>query len=148
MEKKVVSGDDLAIGIQFSVSLPENRSIAFSTACPQDIDDQDLNGLLRRISNAADTLDATYRLRALRKYEEQLTNEILTTRQQIANYEEQAANEYQARGRQGPLKLTASQEAALKNFKTTEEGHTFRLKKLREEITELELLTKASVKVA
>jgi hypothetical protein len=144
MDKKIVSGDDLAIGIQFTMQFPENRSLAFSTACPQDIDDKDLDVLLRRISKAADTLDATYRLRALRKYEEQLTNDILTTRQQIANYETQTANEFQARGRQGPVKLTASQEANLKNFKTTEDQHLFRLKKLREEIVELEQLTKAA----
>jgi hypothetical protein len=144
MDKKVVSGEDLAIGIQFSVQFEQNRSLAFSTACPQDISDMDLNALLKRISNAADALDAAYQLRSMRKLEEYLQKEILTNRQNQANYELTAENDFAARGRQGPLKLTASQEAAIKNFKTSEEGLMVKITKLREQIAEQEQLIKAA----
>ena len=136
--KKTISGEDLAIAIQFSMQFPENRSLAFSTGIPLDSTDAELNHVLKRMSDAADTLDASYRLRAMRKYEEVLIHEVHTNRQQIANYEEQAAVAFEASGRKGPLRLTASQEAAIRGFKTTGERHELNLKKHREEMAELE----------
>lgn len=144
LDKTTISGDDLAIGIQFTMQFPENRAVAFTTACPQDIAADDLDLLLGKLATAADKLDATYRLRALRKLAEHFEKELQTTRQQIANYEQTAAEDYERRGRKGPVQLTASQDAALKNFRTTQEGTTNKIKQLREEIKELEALTKVA----
>ena len=111
--KKTISGEDLAIAIQFSMQFPENRALAFSTGIPLDSTDAELNHVLKRMSDAADTLDASYRLRAMRKYEEVLIHEVHTNRQQIANYEEQAAVAFEASGRKGPL--TPDQEQRLRD---------------------------------
>jgi hypothetical protein len=80
----------------------------------------------------------------MRKLEEYLQKEILTNRQNQANYELNAENDFAARGRQGPVKLTASQEAAIKNFKTSEEGLMVKITKIREQIAEQEQLIKAA----
>ena len=136
--KTVVSGDDLAIAIQLTVQFHGQRALAFSTACPQDIEDAELTALLRRLSKAADALDATYQLRSMYELMEAYERELSTNRQQAANYEQQAADQFTGSGRFGPLKLTASQEAALKNFNVTEEGLKAKITKLREQIAEME----------
>jgi hypothetical protein len=138
--KTVVSGEDLAIGIQFTTQFSGNRQLSFSTACPQDIHDTDLAVLLRRLSTAADALDATYQLRALRAEMDYFERELATSRQQQENYEFAAATEFSARGRQGPLVLGASQEAAIKNYKTTQESLAGKILKLREQIADMEKL--------
>src|SRR5260370_15435454 len=120
---KVISDQELAFGIEFAMQFPENRSLAFRTACLHSASDAELKALLKRMSNSADFLDAMYRLRALKKLLEQQENELRTQREQQTNHVTQAEATCQKGGRHGDFRMNESQAAQYRNFDTTIERY-------------------------
>ncbi|HEX8838207.1 MAG TPA: hypothetical protein VF748_14795 [Candidatus Acidoferrum sp.] len=142
--KTSISGDDLAIGIQLTCSLPLGRQLTLTTAFPQDAPKADLDMLLDRLNKSADKIDATYRLHAVHTEIAVFEKELETTRQLIANYEENATTQWENTGRRGSIKLTESQVAALRNYRQQEEGTIGKIKLLRAQKDTLEKIAKAA----
>jgi hypothetical protein len=138
LDKTVVDATALAFGIQFTMAFPENRQLTFTTAAPQDIDDLVLRQLLKRMSDAADFLDRGYRIRALKLHIERSTVDLDNLRQQVSNIEVRNRQDFESSGRKGPYKPTGAQKAEAKNFQSTESRLVEQIKKLREEIADLE----------
>jgi hypothetical protein len=137
-EIKVVQGSDLAFGIQFTMQFPDNRSLTFTTAYPQDCDDKDLRKLLSRMSDAADFLDSKYRIRALYLYLERAEFELRTIEQQIANSEVSHRKKWEDSGRKGEFKASGAQVAEIDNFQLTRKRQIEMIRKTRDEILDLE----------
>jgi hypothetical protein len=125
------------------MQFPENRQLTFSTAYPQDCEDKDLKSLLLRMSEAADYLDSIYRLRAMRIHVERQERELETNRQQRRNIELRHKQQWDESNRKGEFRANGSQIAEYGNFETTEKRYVQDIKKLREEIAELERRTGA-----
>jgi hypothetical protein len=142
LDKTVVKGEDLAFGIQFTMSFPENRQLTFTTAYPQNCEDGEMKKLLRRMSEAADYLDSVYRVRALKKHLERQEFELATCRQQAANQLVKFKTEWEVSNRKGPFKLSGAQKGTVGNLESTEKRYVEDIKKLREEIADLEKLQK------
>lgn len=140
---RLVGEADLAFGIQFTMQFPENRALSFTTACPQDVSDDDLAKLLKRMSDASDFLDGVYRLRALKAFLVQQEKELQTQRDQKHNHEQLLNTNWLKTERRGEFKMSESQAAQIRNFDTTIERYIDAIKKLREEIADLEAKQKA-----
>jgi hypothetical protein len=140
LDKTTVSGADLAFGIQFTMNFPENRSLTFTTAYPQDSSDDDLRKLLKRMSDAAEHLDHIYRLRALRLHLERSNVELENIRQQRENIHVRNRQVWEEQGRKGPFRQSGAQRAESNNFELTEKRQIELIKRTREEIDTLEKL--------
>lgn len=137
-----VSDSELAFGLEFALQLPENRSLAFRTACLHSASDAELRSLLKRMTDASDYIGGMYELRALRRLVEQLERELRTQLEQKDNYRAQAEAEWYSRDRRGPFAMTEAQQAQSRNFDMTAERIRQDIEKRKKEIAELEATQK------
>lgn len=98
-----------AIGVSFSHALDDHRSIVFQAHIPRDCSDEDLNGLLDRITKASDRAKAktavpTYRgiLETQKRELEKKTNELLLLQAERQVVSERWAQTNAASGRRAP----------------------------------------------
>ena len=133
-----VSGKDLAIGIQLSLTIGQTRSLTLTTGVPLDWSKQELDDALDKLVALGDRQRAKHDLeqtRALLKNEEQ---NLHLHRQQINAQETAYVAEFQQSGRKGEWKPTGSQGATLKGLQSNDDNSIERIKKLRKDIEEAE----------
>lgn len=129
-----VTEHDLGVGVQYVANLGGNRQLTITASFPQDWSQDKFNGLLDRIAGAAERQALKAHVETLERTLEGFREQLFTNRQQLANHESQYQADWERSKKQGPVRLTLSQEQNLKNFRTTDSGLVERIKKTEKEL--------------
>lgn len=139
-----VSGADLAIGIQFSSQVGKDRHLTLTTGVPLDWDAAAINRTLDKLAVAMDRQALRYMLKDLKQYLVQRETELLTNRKQQEETLSRAESDWRVTGRRGDFKPQGATAKALENYEKTERALEEHIKRLRQDITEIEEQVKAA----
>jgi hypothetical protein len=140
-EEKISLVDEapLAISVRFTTQLGNSRTVEFGGGVPIEyLEDKRFHFLLSKMADAAEHLEARYKLVELKATLESAYRQLTTNEQQLANYEQQQAADWEARNKQGPWRASESQRKQMENWKTNTTHMTEVIKKLKVDIEETE----------
>lgn len=135
--------DEAVPGIVVSVNsqVGHSRSVSIQFACPLDMTPKDLNRYIDKVTAVMDRQNNIGLLAVARANLEAAKKEIIKSREHRANFESKARQDWVISGRKGDFRPTASQQAQLNNFDTTEKNSRENLiPKFEKDIAELEQL--------
>jgi len=127
-----------ALGISLNYALGDGRSLVLQTHIPSDqigkpLDDT-LDGLLKAVERQA----AKFEIEALKKNLEASERQLLQTTEDLNTHESSVQAGWEASNRKGTYKATPQQDAATRNFKTTQKRLIDEIAKINELIKERE----------
>jgi hypothetical protein len=129
---------DLGIGVQFSVTVGSGRQIAMTAGIPLHWDRIAIDNVLDKLGGAMERQTAKYAIDDLKLAIEQTERALATTRQQMGNYDQQNAAEWERSGRKGAYRQSESQVKQMGNFRNTEQAQLAAIEKLRKDLKDAE----------
>jgi len=137
-EFTVVSGADLAIGIQFQTEVGAKRHLTLTTGVPLDWTTEEVADTLTKLADAAQSLADRYLLEGLREFLERCERDLNTLEFQRNQYEINARAQWANQGRRGEWKPQGTQEKEIGNFDNSRQHLVKEIKRIREDIERLE----------
>ena len=128
----------LGVGIRFAVAVGKDRQIEMTAGVPLDWGTGQFNETLDKLAATMDRQSLRYQLHDMKDLLFRMERDLATSHQQLINYEQQARDEWDRRGKQGDFRMSGNQTKQAQNFKTTSDHLTTQLKKLRSDIEDVE----------
>lgn len=116
---KGVDAKDLAIGIQISSQVGQNRSITMTLGVPMIMELSELNQFMDKCASVLDRQNDKGLLEVAKLNLEAARKNLVTNIQQRETYYAQQALDHEVRGRKGSFTPSESQRAQLRNFDST-----------------------------
>ena len=141
VEEKISLTDEapLAVSVRFTSQLGNSRTIEFGGGVPIEyLQDKRFNFLLAKMADAAEHLEGRYKIVELKATLESAYRQLTTNEQQLANYEQKCAEEWEVRNKQGKFRATESQQKQMGNWKNNTLHMTEVIKKIKQDIEEAE----------
>lgn len=133
-----VTEKDLGVGIRFACTVGNGRQIEMTAGIPLDWESPKINGILDKLASAMDRQSLRYQLHDMKQLLEQTERQLMTNRQQLANYEQKCLTEWEIGGRKGEWRATESQRKQSDNFKNNATHLAEQITKIRADIKDVE----------
>jgi hypothetical protein len=128
----------LGVGVRFACTVGNGRQIEMTAGVPLDWESQDFNTLMDKLAGVMDRQALRYELHDRKEALAKAERDLMTNRQQLANYEQQCQNDWERRGKQGDFRMSENQNKQALNFKNTEGHLSEMIRRMRVDIEEVE----------